>query len=223
MKLWSSRIKAYQRIGPHQHIILEIIFGTLLGDSHIERKSYNTKNGIKLGSTRISFQQENNNVEYLMWLWKIFMEYGYCTIKKPNLKTKIGYKGKIIRYYKLHTFTFSSFNWIHDLFYPDGKNKVIPPKEEIHKFLTPLALACWIMDDGSKIQNTLKISTNSFCYSDIEMITKVLLEKYDLKTSIHSAGVPNQYIIYIKKCSMKKLKKLVEPYFVKSMLYKLGK
>ena len=33
------------------------------------------------------------------------------------------------------------------------------------------------MDDGSKIQNTLKISTNSFCYSDIEMITKVLLEK----------------------------------------------
>jgi hypothetical protein len=79
------------------------------------------------------------------------------------------------------------------------------------------------MDDGSKIQNTLKISTNSFCYSDIEMITKVLLEKYDLKTSIHSAGVPNQYIIYIKKCSMKKLKKLVEPYFVKSMLYKLGK
>jgi hypothetical protein len=47
-------------------MILEIIFGTLLGDSHAERRSYTTKNGVKLGSTRISFQQENNNVEYLM-------------------------------------------------------------------------------------------------------------------------------------------------------------
>jgi ubiquinol-cytochrome c reductase cytochrome b subunit len=52
MKIRSS----LNRIGPHSLEILSIIYGTLLGDSHIEKRSSNV---------RISFQQENSNVEYL--------------------------------------------------------------------------------------------------------------------------------------------------------------
>lgn len=227
MIVWQSRLKAYNRIGPHHPMILEIIFGTLLGDSHAERRSYTTKNGVKLGSTRISFQQENNNVEYLMWLWKTLRDYGYCSTIKPSVKTRMGRGGKgrrdyIRRYYRFHTFTFSSFDWIHDLFYPDGITKVIP--NEIGDFLTPLALACWIMDDGTKIQNSLKISTHSFSKENLEMVQKVLLDKYKLETTLQSAGAQGktQYVLYIRKSSMVTLKKIIKPYLVKSMLYKLG-
>jgi hypothetical protein len=44
------------KIGPHSQEILSIFYGTLLGDSHIEKRSNNI---------RFCFQQENKNVEYL--------------------------------------------------------------------------------------------------------------------------------------------------------------
>jgi len=62
-----KRSKAHKRYGPHNIDIISIIFGTLLGDSHAERRSYYTKqDSEKLGATRISFQQENSNMEYLI-------------------------------------------------------------------------------------------------------------------------------------------------------------
>jgi hypothetical protein len=51
-----SKVSNKFKIGPHDQEILSIIYGTLLGDSHIEKR-YN--------NVRLSFQQENKNVEYL--------------------------------------------------------------------------------------------------------------------------------------------------------------
>ena len=58
--------KEKKAIGPHTVEIHSIIYGTLLGHSHAERRSYKPKRGNTLGNTRISFQQENSNVSYLM-------------------------------------------------------------------------------------------------------------------------------------------------------------
>jgi ubiquinol-cytochrome c reductase cytochrome b subunit len=54
-----SRIRADKRIGPHNKIVLDIIFGSLLGDGHAERRK--TGNG-----TRITFYQEGVHVAYLL-------------------------------------------------------------------------------------------------------------------------------------------------------------
>jgi ubiquinol-cytochrome c reductase cytochrome b subunit len=51
-----TRIGGDKRIGPHIDKVISIIYGTLLGDSHLEKRVQNV---------RISFQQENSNVEYL--------------------------------------------------------------------------------------------------------------------------------------------------------------
>jgi len=49
--------------------IHQIIIGSLLGDLHIERRKYKRKDGsIGIGNSRLSFQQEDKNVEYLMWI-----------------------------------------------------------------------------------------------------------------------------------------------------------
>jgi hypothetical protein len=54
------------------------------------------------------------------------------------------------------------------------------------------------MDDGFKVSKGIKLCTNSsFYYSDCLFLVNVLNEKYSLKSSVHSAGAPEQYIIYI--------------------------
>ena len=98
--------------------------------------------------------------------------------------------------------------------------KCVP--KNIGEFLTPLALAIWIMDDGGRVGKGLKFATNSFSYEDCLLLSNVLFDKYNLRTSVQSAGVKNQYIIYVLKESMPALRELVQPYMVSSMLYKLG-
>lgn len=78
------------------------------------------------------------------------------------------------------------------------------------------------MDDGGRVGNGLKWATNSFTFQDCLRLSNVLFEKYNLRTSVQSAGVSNQYVIYVHKESMPLLRDLVKPYMVPSMLYKLG-
>ena len=53
-------------------------------------------------------------------------------------------------------------------------------------------------------------------------LSNVLYDSYSLRTSVQSAGVPNQYVIYVLKESMPQLRAIVKPHMVNSMLYKLG-
>lgn len=43
-----------------------------------------------------------------------------------------------------------------------------------------------------------------------------------MRTSVQSAGVPNQYVICVFKESILTFHKIVTPYIVSSILYKLG-
>lgn len=123
---------------------------------------------------------------------------------------------KIVRF---TTWTYTSFNWIREVWYLNGK-KCVPLC--IDQYLTPLALAIWIMDDGSKVGNGLKFSSNSFTYDDCLMLVRILNEKFNLKASVQLAGTKNQYIIYIWKQSMDNLRNIVSPYIIPEMKYKLN-
>lgn len=205
-------MKANKRIGPHNKEILTIIYGGLLGDAHAEKRS--TGNG-----TRISFYQEGSHCSYLLWLHQKVSDLGYCNPALPEIQTRLGSKGKVKNIIRFRTFTFSSFNFIHELWYEDNIKKV---PCNINEFLTPLSLAIWIMDDGGKVGNSLKLSTNSFTYSDCLLLVKTLYDNFNLKATTHSAGVPNQYCIYIFTESMPLLRKIVSPYVHPSMKYKIG-
>jgi hypothetical protein len=77
------------------------------------------------------------------------------------------------------------------------------------------------MEDGGKVNKSLKLSTNSFTYSECLFLSKVLLDNFDLKSSVQSADVKNQYIIYILNESINDLRNIVLPYIHSSMKYKL--
>ena len=206
-----SRLRADKRIGPHNKIILDLIFGSLLGDGFAERR-------IGGNGTRITFYQEGIHVSYLLWLHGLFSELRYCSSNLPEIQRRLGLKGKVRKIIRFRTFTYTSFNWIHDMWYINGI-KIIP--SNIGYFLTPLALAIWIMDDGGKVSKGLKLATNSFTYSECLFLVKVLFENFNLKASVQSAGAPNQYQIYIWKESMPLLREIVLPYVHSSMKYKL--
>jgi LAGLIDADG DNA endonuclease family len=53
------------------------------------------------------------------------------------------------------------------------------------------------MDDGCKVKGGLKLSTNSFSYSDCLLLVTVLFDNFALKATVQSAGVPNQYHLYV--------------------------
>jgi hypothetical protein len=130
-------------------------------------------------------------------------ERGYCSDLAPKTITQISSQGKIYYSIKFRTWSFSSFNYIYDLFY---KNKVKIVPKDIGNYLTPLALAIWFMDDGSKHSAGVLLHTNLFSKEEVELLQKVLLSKYGLITTLTtkiSKSTPNKaYIIYVWKKSL---------------------
>lgn len=204
-----NKLKGIYRIGPHNIDILSLIFGFLLGDARAEKT---------LLGTRITFFQESSRIKYILFLHKIFSDLGYCNPKTPAIRTRLGVKGKVIKTVRFSTWTYTSFNWIHDLWY---KNIIKCVPECIGEYLTPLALAIWIMNDGAKVGKGLKFSTNSYTYEDCLILIKALNDNFNLKASVQLAGAKDQYLIYIWKESMEDLRKIVNPYIIPEMKYKI--
>jgi ubiquinol-cytochrome c reductase cytochrome b subunit len=91
-----SKIKGTYRIGPHNKDILSIIFGSLLGDAHAEKRTL----GI---GTRISFFQEETHLNYIYFLHNILSQAGYCNSKIPISRKRLGVKGKVRKIVRFHT------------------------------------------------------------------------------------------------------------------------
>jgi len=214
----NKKLASYKRIGPHNFDIIEIIIGATLGDSHLEKR----KKGV---GTRFIFEQSNKNVEYLMWFHSYLSTRGYCNTNKPKLHKRIKKKGEIFFHYRINSYTFSSFNWIHEMFYKyditkQNFIKIIP--FNIEEYLTPLAIAIWFMDDGSKLGKGVKIATNCFTIKELDFLCKILNKKYNLTVTIQSGGKNKGNTLYINKKSMPIFSKLVKPYMLPSLYYKLG-
>ena len=210
----SPKFRSHSRIGPHNYDILCILMVSLLGDAYAEQHG----NG-----TRVCFQQEHSNSHYLMWLHSYLSKSGYCNEAIPQITTRLGKGGKLRYISRFKTYTFTSFNWIHEAFYFSSAGlikKIVPIN--IEEYLSPLALSVWIMDDGGKVSSGLKIATNNFSFEEVKYLAFILRKKYNLKTSIIKTGALNQYNLYISKTSMRDLVEIIRPYLHTSMYYKLN-
>jgi len=210
----SSDIRLYSLfafIGPHNYFILSILTGSLLGNGSAE--FFNN-------STRICFNLEAPHTPYLFWFHSLIYLQGYTPYPTPTLNPRLGKYGKIRHIMRFHTYSYSSFNWIHDSWY-NGKIKRIPDTPIIEKYLSPLTLTIWLMHDGAKVSTGLKFYTNGFRLSDVERLSLLLHLKFNLFTNIQSAGRPDQYIIFLPNKEIEKLKQIVGPYLHPTMKYKL--
>ena len=150
------------RVGPHNLEIISVLVGCLLGDA------YSSKSKTLIEGTSFRFKQSGRHKDYLFFLYDFFFTRGYCTDSGPRLYKTIlintANVKKIYYGYEFDLFTFSSLNWMYDLFYLNGKKSI---SEEIGHYLTPLALAFLIMDDGGWVSGSksVRIATNNFTCS----------------------------------------------------------
>ncbi|RUO95304.1 homing endonuclease, partial [Jimgerdemannia flammicorona] len=73
---------------------------------------------------------------------------------------------------ELYTRSLACFTELFDLFYVIGV-KVVP--EMIYDLLTPVALAHWIMCDGSARPSGLVLCTDSFTIQEVVLLMNVLI------------------------------------------------
>lgn len=208
-------------IGPLNIDIISIIYGSILSNSYAKK--------IK-GGTKIIFQQENIHNDYLYYLHSLLANLGYCNTNLPIIKTKLNKKGKIIKYLNFETWKYKSFNYIFIDWYKKNKLnknyiKVLP--KSLNIYLTPLALAIWIIDNNCKFNKKLIFFINYFKYNDILFLKNLLYYKYNINTTIYNNNNNNnlnntQYIIYVSKESIPLLNKIVSPYIIPSIKYKLN-
>ena len=203
------RIPALKRFGPHKKEIYSILTGSLLGDGYAERHG--------LG-TRFHFHYSHRNAEYLFSLHNLFSKNGYSNPKKPKLKKIIGKGGKFYFSLRFRTYSFASFNDIYESWYPVKGLKTLPTN--LNKILTPMALAVWVMDDGSFTGYGVKIATDCFTKQEVFCLSEILQLNFGLQTSVQYQN--SKWRLYIQKSSMPVLKKQIENYLVPSMRYKLG-
>jgi len=78
------------------------------------------------------------------------------------------------------------------------------------------------MDDGGWAKPGVRISTNSFKLEEVQFLANLLKKLFDLNCTVQNINTSGQYSIYIKGESILKLRKLILPYVIPSMRYKLG-
>jgi hypothetical protein len=187
----------------------EVMIGLILGDLCI-RKVFRGINA------RLQFEQGLIHEAYIIHLYELFKDYCNLGLKysdrKPDSRT-----GKIYSRVIFQTYSLPCFNNIYDLFYVNGEKRI---PLNIGELLTPVGLAYWAMDDGSKHENGFHLNTDSYTLSEVELLIKVLKENFDLNCTSHKRS-KDRYRIYIKVDSMNKFRSLVTPHFHSSMMYKL--
>lgn len=91
---------------------------------------------------------------------------------------------------------------------------------------TERSLAYWFMDDGGKLDynknssnKSIVLNTQSFSEKEVEYLSQGLNKKYNLICEIRANK--GKKVIVIKSESYSLFRKLIDPYILPDMLYKL--
>jgi len=185
-----------------------VIIGLLLSDAWLQLQPKN-----RSINSHLCFKQSLDKSKYV---WFVFSILSHYSSSYPCLVSGVR---NGVRHYGLEFFTraLPCFSDIHLLFYKDTI-KVIP--QNIFEFLTPVALAHWIMGDGVSRPYGLQLCTDSYSLPDVVRLMNVLIIRYELVCTLHKKR-EGQYRIYISSKSMPRLQQIVGPYMHESMLYKI--
>lgn len=209
----SPKVNALSRIGPHPLIIVDYLIGLLLSDASLSKRG-----GPSITGSRLIFEQSLRNVDFFMQVHAVFERHGYCGAYRS--RERIGNLTPDVRtMYAFNSYTFSSWNWIYDLFYDSERKRHISP--DLVNYLTPRALAVWIMGDGTYQREGLVLCTDGFTHTEVELLCSMLRSRFDLVVKVTLSGKKHPRI-RIMKDSMPQLKSLVVPHMHPSMHYKLG-
>jgi 16S rRNA G966 N2-methylase RsmD len=194
-----------------------IILGLILGDGWLRKsgKSLHANLGVKH-----SLKQE----DYLKWIAN--------ELKRWITEKGIAYTNSFDKRTNKRTFSCSFntvyhpvFTYLHEKFYKD--NIKIIDKDYVLEKLDPLAIAIWVMDDGSTdpLSRSTRLYTNSFSKDEVLFLIDVFKRKFNinakLKESINKLNGKIYPIIRFNRKESHQLAVLIKPFVIPSMSYKI--
>lgn len=207
-----KKLKAQFQLSDFQK---EVLIGIWLGDAHLEILT-NGKN------YRLVIEQSIIHKDYLMHLYELFQN---CTYSEPRKVKKNLHKKKPSYNLTFKTLTHECFGFYAKMFY-DKKKKA----KDIQKFLSPIALAYWYMDDGAKKgknRSGKRLHTEGFTKDEVDQLCEVM-NKIGIATSVNkqnrtleSGEKKTAYIFYIKAAGDIVLTERIKEYIHPSMQKKL--
>lgn len=205
----SKQIEVYKQTLKLSREQRSIIVGTLLGDGHLETQN-------KGKTYRLKIEHSSKQSFYSDWIYDQFLEW----VNTPP-KTKLKLLGnKSLQNYGFQTLSVGQFRFYANQFYENGIKRV---PDRIGRWLDPLALAVWFMDDGSsksKHHRALILNTHSFSKSDINKLRKTLVDRYGIDSTIRKQSDGLQ--ILIVGISAEKFYEIIQPHMLPNFNYKLG-
>lgn len=190
--------------------IKKILFGSLLGDGKLDKSPRSI-------NARFGFTQGEKNKEYFLFFLNQLST--LCSLKyreQTYLDVRTGKKYKSLNFW---TKSLPILTELNNIFYLNNIKKV--PNDNELSLLSPIALAHWIMQDGSRgTSKGLYICTDSYTKKDVKRLLDYISKRYKISCSIHKFN--GKYRIYILAKSVPTIRKIIIPYMHQSMLYKLG-
>ncbi len=176
---------------------VEILVGCLLGDAYLT----------KLG--KIQIEQSEKQKEYVDWKYQELASISYSSGPKKVIRFEKR-DNRVTKSYRFWTRQY--FRKWREIFYRD--NCKIYPKD-LTKWITPLSIAIWHMDDGCYSKGNCIFSTESFDLESRQELAK-RLKTFEIETILMSNGK-----LRVRKNSLPKFFELIRPYIHPSMYYKL--
>jgi len=188
-----------------------ILVGLCLGDLYC-RKFKGSVN------PSLAFEQGILHEEYLLHLYELFKD--FCP-SSPKIRNRLPHPktGKVHGSIYFGSYSLPCFKELFHMFYPQGQ-KVVP--QNIGDLLAPLSLAYWICDDGCfcKTRRVVYLSTNSFTWAEVNILSCVLTTKFGLNCTINKQR--DGFKIRISAKSITVLQSLLKDIMPPMMRYKIG-
>jgi len=186
-----------------------ILFGIILGDGYLQ------KTGKK--NARLRLEHGGNQKEYLLWKVK---KLGRLFQGKAKYLERIHPISKREYSYRRHQSQSTPYlGKLKKIFYPDGKKKI---PEDLQKYLTPLTLAVWYMDDGYYYSRDKcsYLYLGNVSQKEAEVVVQALLNKFGI--TARAKAKKKGYAIYLSPQETQKLKKLIKGHMLSQFNYKLS-
>lgn len=209
----AGKFKRTNNFSEQEHVLTDLqeqfIYGSLLGDLSIGKTDSQHPN------SRLYIVHSEKQKELFMKKVEILGEF-MGTYRLTNL-TPDKRTGKIYATYRGNSKAHPIFNKIRDLLYINNIKTIT--QSFLDKIHSPIALAYWFMDDGTYIGN---LATNNFSEQEVDLLINWLKETWNIDCSKEiNKQSTIQYVIHIKGSSRKHFEKLIFPYIIPSMYYKL--
>jgi len=186
----------------------QVVVGNILGDAWMERKSLTS-------NARLRYSQVSPKHDERFYFTFNFYAM-YCngpSTSRTRTDPRTGYVGGSNMF---TTRAIPFFTDFYNLFYVNG-TKVVP--QTIGLYLTPIALAHWIMDNGG-LNNGLVLNTQGFSLAEVELLVNALNTNFGVHSYMrYEKKLPT---IYITKKELPIIATAVISYMHPSTHYKLG-